>query len=353
MRALAYVYPKRFQFVGKDIDELSKGTRVIEHQFTSGDRFRLPIDLIRQFRFLLKAKTGGIRTVVAHFAGYHTMLPVLMGFDTYIIVAGSDSCSFPGIRYGSFRKRWMRSAMSLSMRKARSILPVDASLERFDNEYSDVGPVEQGYAHFVPGLNTPSIPIPYGFDMEFWKSDRSGPSPRSVLCVAFGAVNGDPVHFRKGVDLILEAALELTDHDFTIVGSSDVKSYSNTPSNVSVLGSVPASDLRNMFCSHSIILQASVMEGFPNALCEAMLCGCIPIVSAVTSMPSIVGDVGRVIKHRSVEELVNAIKAIDALSKVELEEQRKKARTRIQPFTMERRMEQLNAVLESDPAARS
>ena len=50
-------------------------------------------------------------------------------------------------------------------------------------------------------------------------------------------------------------------------------------------------------------LQLSLSEGFPNALCEAMLCGCIPIVSNVGAMPMIVEGIGGILQTKSVSKL--------------------------------------------------
>jgi glycosyltransferase involved in cell wall biosynthesis len=47
-----------------------------------------------------------------------------------------------------------------------------------------------------------------------------------------------------------------------------------------------------------------MMEGFPSAPCEAMLCECIPIVSHVGAMPEIVGRSGFILNKKDVNELI-------------------------------------------------
>jgi glycosyltransferase involved in cell wall biosynthesis len=54
---------------------------------------------------------------------------------------------------------------------------------------------------------------------------------------------------------------------------------------------------------HEYYFQLSIMEGFPNALAEAMLCGCIPIGSNVSGIPFIIGDTGYILNKRDINEL--------------------------------------------------
>ncbi|MEK6616903.1 MAG: glycosyltransferase [Bacteroidota bacterium] len=54
-------------------------------------------------------------------------------------------------------------------------------------------------------------------------------------------------------------------------------------------------------------MQISMSEGFPNALCEAMLCECIPIVSNVGAMPEIVSYCEFILMNRNVIALRDII----------------------------------------------
>lgn len=353
IRRIVYLYPLRFHFVTKDIEALREQVVVVEHRFSSGGAWALPWDLLRQFVFLLRRKLAGDRTVIAHFAGYHTVLPVMMGFRTFIIVAGSDACSFPGIHYGSFRKPWMTRAMASSMRKAARLLPVHRSLERFSNDFSGFGPRDQGYAHFVHGGIAPTTAIPYGFDPQQWQAVTAARAPRSVLCIATGAAYGNAVHFRKGVDLLVEAARSLPDHLFTMVGISDTQSYMDLPVNMRMLGKCTPQEVAQLMTTHLVYAQPSVMEGFPNALCEAMLAGCLPVISNVTSMPEIVGASGIVISERSPTALVAAITRLTGLEAPQQDRLRELAAAQVLPYTMEERITALLNVVRTDMAERS
>lgn len=345
-KAIAYIYPTRTFFVAKDIEWLGRGMTIHEHGFSRFGKAGLLIDLLRQFHFLVRMRRRGVNTVLAHFAGFHTVLPVQLGFRTHIIVAGADACSFPAIQYGSFRKAAMAKAIARSMRGARTILPVHGSLPAFTNTYSELGPQHQGYAHFVRGLATPSIPVPYGFDQALWPGRSNANERAGCLCVATGAANGNAIHFRKGVDQLLAIAAMEPTLAFTFVGV-EKETYTNLPRNVRMLGRTPPSELAELMAQHAVYVQPSVMEGFPNALCEAMLQGCIPVVSNMTSMPDIVGPNGIVVEKRDPASILAGIhRAIAPMT--DRSEVEALLRARITPFTMERRVSQLRGAMKAD-----
>jgi glycosyltransferase involved in cell wall biosynthesis len=66
-------------------------------------------------------------------------------------------------------------------------------------------------------------------------------------------------------------------------------------------------ELLDLYNSHQFYLQLSTSEGFPNALGEAMTCGCIPIGSAVGAIPEIIGDSGIVLAKKELNLLENQI----------------------------------------------
>jgi glycosyltransferase involved in cell wall biosynthesis len=63
-----------------------------------------------------------------------------------------------------------------------------------------------------------------------------------------------------------------------------------------------------LYNQHQFYIQLSISEGFPNALCEAMACGCIPIVSNVASMPEIVNGNGLIVEKRDIEILEKSLR---------------------------------------------
>lgn len=83
--------------------------------------------------------------------------------------------------------------------------------------------------------------------------------------------------------------------------------YQATSPNILVLGKERPEALVQLYNTHEFYLQLSSSEGFPNALGEAMACGCIPIGSAVGAIPEILGDTGLLLKRKALGALQQLI----------------------------------------------
>ena len=88
----------------------------------------------------------------------------------------------------------------------------------------------------------------------------------------------------------------------------DIKNILPRDSSAVVLvGNVPHDDLQPWYNSADYFLAASHHEGSGTALCEAMSCGCIPIVSNIPSFKTITGDCGILFEKGSVSSLLTAL----------------------------------------------
>ena len=106
--------------------------------------------------------------------------------------------------------------------------------------------------------------------------------------------------------MIIEVAQLLPECEFYIIGGDKINI--ELPNNVHPIGNMPHSELPNFIAEKQFYLQLSMSEGFPNALCEAMLAGCVPIVSKVGAMPQIIGESGYVLTRKDVLQLKELIK---------------------------------------------
>ncbi|MBK8499433.1 MAG: glycosyltransferase [Flavobacteriales bacterium] len=118
----------------------------------------------------------------------------------------------------------------------------------------------------------------------------------ALLTVASGAHQAY-VRVLKGLDMIMAVAPRFPDASSS-VGARE-GSLPDKPANVIEVPFVPHHEIAALYGSATYYLQLSVSEGFGNALCEAMLCGCVPIVSDTGAMPRIIGDTGVVVKRRA------------------------------------------------------
>jgi len=306
-----YFYTNDATFVRKDLRTMEKNFRVIKMRFDVSKKWRLPISFLLQFFFLIR-HTHNASIILIQFGGYHSLLPVLFGrlfrVKSVIVLGGYDCVSFPEIGYGAFHNRLMKPFVSGSFKKCNLLLPVHSSLVYRPYTYFDAIHVAQGYKAFIQKLETESIVVYNGYNKDSW-TPGSQAQIKTFITVA-GGCEEKRRRLLKGVDMIIEMAKNMKDASFTIVGTRGWGE--ELPANVRLVDFTPNAELLNLYRSHRYYLQLSLSEGFPNALCESMLCGCIPIVSDVSSMPEIVGNSGYVLKRKDINELIQLTKRAES-----------------------------------------
>lgn len=336
-KRIIYVYPVATAFTERDVQMLKDNFEVIEFEFTQNP-ITLPFFYILQL-FQLLWSLPKTDFYLSFFSGYHTVLPVWLGktfgIKTIIQCGGTDAVNMPAIAYGNFRKKWLRMATAYSFKNCYKILPVANALVASEYHFDPIHPFKQGLKNLIPDLKTPIEVIQNGFDADFWQKEKQSRTPKSFITVAKG-ISHAPRAKVKGIDLIEAVAKKFPEASFSLVG--DEKYLPKAP-NIKVFGTMSPFRLKEMYNSHEFYLQLSSSEGFPNALAEAMLCGCVPIGSAVGDIPEMIDGIGWLLPRKDERQLEELLKKA---MEVELEPLADEGRNRILTrFSYQKRKEAL------------
>jgi glycosyltransferase involved in cell wall biosynthesis len=306
---IIYTFPIRTAFIDRDLEMISPEMEITALEFTQSP-IRLPFYFLLQF-FQLLWYFPRTTQYLCFFGGYHSVLPVwfgkTLGKKVLIQAGGTDCMNMPEINYGNFRKKWLRKATIYSFKNCSLILPVAQALVKQDYRYDPTISPKQGLFNLIPDLKTPIQVIPNGFDTDYWKDLGEKRNPFGFISVATGTSHAARAQV-KGYDLIEQLAANHPDWTFTLVGDSN---YISLNPNVTVLGKQGINELRALYNSYQFYLQLSTSEGFPNALGEAMACGCVPIGSAVGAIPEIIGDKSLILQQKSSSDLENLLSNLE------------------------------------------
>ncbi|MEZ5172503.1 MAG: glycosyltransferase family 4 protein [Bacteroidia bacterium] len=187
-----------------------------------------------------------------------------------------------------------------------AIISVDESLIQTDSSYSTSHSSKQGIRIHCK-QSTSDIEVIYnGYSSNFWQKLPESNLQGDIISVSAG-LSERRRFILKGIDLLFELAVRKPEIKITVVGSHKLPEGIIKPANVTIVGNASPELLRELYSGHTYYAQLSISEGFPNAICEAMLCECIPIGSNVAAMPKIIGKEGYLLHKRSIDDLENLI----------------------------------------------
>lgn len=253
--------------------------------------------------------------VLIWFADYHAAVAVvvcrLRNLKSYLFVGGYDAICYPELKMGVFCRPWRAICARFALKHTGHIIANHESLLKSSNYYYSAQGHPDGVRSFIPELKTPCSVV-YN-SVSFTESpnlDRI--RKQQVLCVGVTPRLQDFVN--KGYDLLIEVCRAMPQTQFIFVGIKscwkdelEVTYRLSEPSNLKIISWLEQNDLHRLMEETAVYVQASISEGMPNALMEAMYYGCFPVGSNVAGIPTVMGEYGIVVKHRSVAELKTAI----------------------------------------------
>jgi len=300
MQTLLYFYPIRTSFVVSDEEILGEKYLVKRFYFNGSKKILTPYYFLTQTLFLgyyiLSSKK-----FVSQFSGYHSFLPSLVGRmlskPHYIILHGTECNNFPEYNYGYLLRPLLFWFSKKSLEWATQLIPVSNALVSTDYTYKDTQYLKQGLNAFYKELKTPYTVVHNGISPDkFSIQNQTLRNSNTFITVATGLGSANRRGI-KGLDLILSLAQLTPENHFTFIGEKKPSDL-ELPENVQVVEFTPHEELVRYYNQHAFYLQLSVSEGFGISVCEAMLCGCIPIVSNVGVLPEIAGKEGYVLDKK-------------------------------------------------------
>jgi glycosyltransferase involved in cell wall biosynthesis len=293
MRIALVYYVSFSSFIKIDYDIISRVHEVEKVNFSG------PGDAVK-----LMNAVANCDLALIWFAGGHAFATVLLAKllrkKTIIIVGGFDVARVPEINYGQFTQSWKTKFITkMALQHADKVLVVDPSLKEdaiknagIDGHNIDYLPTGYDYEKFVPGVVKEDL----------------------VITVSLGEIcSRIPL---KGLHTFVKSAKLLPKVKFIVIGMRGealafLKSIASE--NVEFLEPLSIEKLIEYYQKAKCYCQLSMREGLPNALCEAMLCECIPVGTDRNGIPTAMGDTGFLVPFGDAKAtacaIANALKA--------------------------------------------
>jgi glycosyltransferase involved in cell wall biosynthesis len=235
------------------------------------------------------------QVVFCWFASVYAAIAILVagmfGKKSIVVIGGVDVAKEKEFGYGLWLSPWKSALVGRAIKRAARVLVVDQSLRE-----------ELLQRVKYRGDNVEVLPT--GFDPELWQP--SGAKEHFVLTIA--AIQSDGRLKIKGIDVLFEVARTLPQTKFVLIGfDSDKFRNLVPPSNLSLFPVLDQPELLQFYQRAEVYCQPSRREGLSNTLCEAMLCGCIPVATDVGGSARASGMCGIVVPPDNPAALAAAI----------------------------------------------
>jgi glycosyltransferase involved in cell wall biosynthesis len=308
-------------FIKEDVEILQKHFTV-EHLITKGLRalFTIPVHIL------------SADVTFTWFASVYSFIMVffarLLGKPSIIVVGGVDVAKYPEINYGIWLTPWKAVLVKYAIKHAHKVLAVD--------------PFQQQEAKRLAKYDGRNIEyVATGYDSTVWFP--AGRKEDFVLTVA--ACQNEWRMKAKGIDTLFSSARLLPATRFVVIGLAEQlipAARVGAASNVEIVPFVHQQELLRYYQRAKVYCQPSYTEGLPNSLCEAMLCGCIPVGTNVGGIPTAMDGIGFLVPCGDASALSQAIRqALQAPASVGT-----KAREHIgKIFTLQQREDALVRIL--------
>jgi len=263
------------------------------------------------------------------FASYHalksTFLAKKYNKKVVTVASGYSVANVPEYKYGLAAKFYTRWIPKYIIKNSNAVIAVSESNQK---EILEVFPHEN------------IVLIPHGFYIEKFKMAKK----KEKMVITVGAVDKTSIK-RKGIDKFVKVA-DYFDIPFLVIGKIKVdieKTFGKIPQNVKFTGFVPDEELLKLYQQAKVYAQFSFHEAFGCSVAEAVLCGCVPVVTNKYALPEVVGKYGFVVNYWNEDEAVDKIE--EALNSSQ--EIGERARERIiENYSMEKREERLKELME-------
>lgn len=325
---ILFVRPWISSFIQKDLELLRKhfDVRVVEGIILNKRKPKSTLNSV--FKMIIGVLWADL--TFSWFAGDHAFWTVRLSRmfkkKAIVVVGGYEVAKVPEIGYGLLLNPKSARIVRYILENADRVLTVEDSLKR--DAIKNVG---------VNGKNIQTVPT--GYDYEIFKP--KGEKENLVITVFVG---DSWLRARlKGLDTFVKSAKFLPDVRFLVIGihgDAFKKLQDITPPNVEFIESIPQEELIPYYQKAKVYCQLSMREGLPNALCETMLCECVPVGADVQGVRTAIGDTGFYVPYGDEKATAEALR--EALKS----DKGKEARKRIKNlFPIERRENELVRII--------